>query len=151
MIVFYNQPNTLTLPYVYTVKEKGESKTIKDNFRFIPGINKITKDAWLAITKTAGDDMDYYRTILKVFQPKIDPLTKEEIGEEEDKIDVKKLNVQDMLELIENTMSLEKLELYYEYEKDKNKPRAPITRLLKSKINEVSQVEEAIRKSKEKK
>jgi len=138
MIIFYNKPNTLTLPY--KIKKKQEL------FKFIPGINHISKEVWLAIIKTAGDDMDYYKTLLKVFQPKIDLETKNEIGEEENEVDISKLRVAEMSELIENTMERKKLEEYYELEKQRDKPRTAITRLLNSKLEEISEVEAALEK-----
>jgi len=137
MIIFYNKPNTLTLPY--KVKKKQEL------FRFIPGINHISKETWLAIVNAAGNDMDYYKTLLKVFQPKIDVETKQEIGEEENKVDISGLKVSEMSELIENTMEKESLEEYYELEKKRDKPRTSITRLLKQKLEEISEVETALK------
>jgi len=142
MIIFYNKPNTLTLPY--------KLKKRQELFKFIPGINHISKEIWLAIVNAAGDDMDYYKTLLKIFQPKIDIETKEEIGEEENKVDISGLRVSEMSELIENTMEKEKLEEYYELERQRSKSRTSIIRLLKQKLGEISEVEAALKKKEKK-
>lgn len=144
MIVFYNQPNTLTLPY--TIITENEGKEIKENdfFKFVPGKNEIDKDIWIAIKDAAGDDMDYYDTVLKIFQPKEDEETGQEIGEEIKDINISKLNIHELKELVENTMEKEPLYDYLDLEKGRRKPRISVLRAIKDRISKISDAEESL-------
>ena len=87
MIVFYNRPNTLSLPYptiqkvefrdnqnkrVYDANGKVKliDKIVPVYFKFIPGKNTISKELWLQIAEYNKEDWDHYRTILNVFRAK---------------------------------------------------------------------------------
>ena len=85
MIVFYTQPNTLSLPYK-TIKKielkddkgqlvydaKGNIKLINKieaaYVRFVPGKNTITNELWVKIVEYNKKNWDYYSTILNVFK-----------------------------------------------------------------------------------
>lgn len=145
MIVFYNQPNTLTLPYTMVI----DGKKVNDFFKFVPGKNYIDKNIWIEISKAAGDDMDYYSTILSVFQPIEDKETGEVIGEEIDDVDISKLSVHEFRELIDNTMEKEPLYDYLDLEKSRTRPRTSILRSLKDRITKISDAEESLKKKNE--
>jgi len=138
MIVFYSLPNTMTLPYVIN--------KVKGSYRFIPGKNHIAQDIWTSIVKAAGDSMDYYNTVLRVFQPILNESTQIEVGEEFENVDLTELNVRDMKELIENTMDSKELIRYEVLEKDRDRPRTSILKALKDRIRVVSDVENKLSK-----
>lgn len=142
MIVFYTKPNTLTLPYI----EEINGNKVNSFYKFIPGKNEIDKNIWLNIVKAAGDDMEYYNTILKVFQPKEDEKTGEEIGEEIENVDISQLNIHEFKELIENTMEKEPLYDYLDFERKRTRPRTSILSALKDRITKISDAEEILRK-----
>lgn len=150
MVIFYKNPNTLTLPYILTITDQnGNIKRIQNVHKFVPGTNYLDKDVWLAIVKQHEDDMEYYSTMLKIFQPKLDRETKQLVGEDEKNIDIKKLAPNDFAELIENTMELEKLNKYFIFEKSKQEPRKFIIQKILDRKEEIEELEEIIRKSKE--
>jgi hypothetical protein len=152
MVIFYKNPNTLTLPYTLTVVagvDGKEIRKIQHVYKFVPGTNYLDKDVWLAIVKQHENDMEYYSTMLKIFQPKLDRETKQLIGEDEKNIDIKKLASNDFAELIDNTMELEKLNKYFIFEKNKQEPRKFIIQKIIDRKEEIEELEEVIRKSKE--
>jgi len=152
MIIFYKKANILSLPYSNGETSKGsEDGKIVDKpkieyFDFIPGRNNINIDTWLKIVEYNKDDMDYYKSILTIFRPKIDDKTKEEVGEEEEKIDISSLDIHDMLELIENTTERDELSRYYDLEKERKKPRTPIIRKIKKRDKEIEDIEKVLKK-----
>lgn len=152
MIIFYKKANILSLPYDSdgATKESQDGKIVDKPkigyFDFIPGRNNIHKDIWLKIIEYNKEDMDYYKSILTIFQPKIDDKTKEEVGEEEEKINISSLNIHDMLELIENTVERDELSRYYDLEKERKKPRTPIVRAIKSRDKEIEDIEKILKK-----
>lgn len=148
MVIFYKNPNTLTLPYTLVINPgTKEEKEVQDVYKFVPGTNHIDKDIWLAIIKQHKSDMDYYSTMLKIFQPKLDRETKQLIGEDEKNIDIKKLTASDFGELIDNTMELEKLNKYFIYEKSRTDPRQFIIRKIIDRREEVEEMEQFIKES----
>ena len=151
MIIFYNKPNTLSLPYI-------EEKTrLQKYFRFIPGKNHLPEKIWLAIVKAANKRMEYYETVLTVFKPKdsidikVDKDDKEEVisvdvGTNENDIDYNTLNVHEMISLIDNTMEISELEHLRSVEEKRDTVRKTVMKALDKKVEEIREVEEALKK-----
>lgn len=151
MIVFYSNPNTLTLPYI-------DSNSQSKFFKFLPGKNHMSETIWLAVVKAAGKNIGYYETVLSVFQPRKsieieipknedgEEVMEIEVGKDEQEIKYSNLNVRDMSELIENTMDGEELKDYMKMEKNRAKSRVTIMRLLEEKIAQISEIEEVLKK-----
>ena len=139
MIVFYNKPNLLILPYVDPEKKENRK------FKFVPGNNTIEKEVWLAIRQAHPNSIDYYDTLLKVFQPIVDEETKEVVGVPEDEIDYTRLNIREMAELIDNTMDRKELLNLKKLEKERAKPRNTVKKLIKEKLKQINAIEEAIK------
>lgn len=161
MIVFYEQPNVLYLPYKVTKKAElrdaqnqliydkdGKIKLIeKDSaeyFTFIPGKNIISKELWLKIVEYNKEDMEYYSTVLKIFRSRIDEETNEEIGEDEDKINLKTLNTTEMKNLIRNSMDIEDIQKYLKFEKERDKIRPSIIKEIKIRKVKINKADEAL-------
>lgn len=155
MIIFYNKPNTLALPYI------EEKTNLQKYFRFVPGKNHIPEKIWLAIVKIANKRMEYYETVLTVFKPKdsidikVDDNDKEEVisvdvGSDESDIKYEDLNVHEMVSLIDNTMEISELNHLKEIEEKRDITRKTVMKALDKKIAEVEEVEEALKKKEEK-
>lgn len=161
MIVFYSNPNTLSLPYKVTKKVElrdknnlpifdgtGNVKLVEKDFaeyyKFVPGKNIITKELWLKIVEYNKDDMDYYNTVFQIFKPKIDVKTNNEIGEDENKINLKTLSTKEMKDLIENTMELPDIDKYLKHEKGRDKIRPSIMKAIKNRKIEITKADEAL-------
>lgn len=166
MIVFYKNANVLNLPYKVTnivelrdeknvpvYDSNGKIKLVEKDaykyFRFIPGKNIITEELWKNISECNKDDMDHYSTILSVFRPKQNDDIDMEIGENEEDIDLSKLSTREFRELIENTMELNEINKYFDYEKSRDKVRPSVIktiRLMKTKISKADQAIESHKK-----
>ena len=140
MIVFYNKPNIMVLPYVCP-----DDKIVKF-FTFVPGENKLPNDVWVSIKKKAGSAMDYYNTLLKVFKPVIDKETNEEVGLDESDIDYSNLTVNEMSDVVENTMAKDKLINLLNAEKKRQKPRTTVKKIINDKLRQIDEIEEALKK-----
>lgn len=140
MLVFYNKPNTMTLPYLCP------DEHIVKLFTFVPGENKISSDVWIAIKKRAGDAMDHYAKMLKIFKPIIDEETQEEIGTDEEDIDYTNLNVNEMADLVENIMDKDKLVELLKNEKTRERPRITVKKMINAKLKQIDEIEEALKK-----
>lgn len=169
MIVIYNRPNVLKLPYKTTIKvqqhnkdnspafnEDGNpimiNKELPEYFSFVPGKNSISADLWLKIVDYNRDDMDHYNTLLKVFRPEseteIETGATVEIGSDEENLDLSKLSTKEFRELIENTMEIEDLNKYFIFENSRDKIRPSIIRSIKTMKNNVTKADNAVSKSK---
>jgi hypothetical protein len=161
MIIFYVKPNILNLPYKVTRKielrdkqnnpvfdENGKIRLVEKDFaeyhKFIPGKNCISKELWLKIVDYNKKNMEYYSTILKIFKPKIDEDTQEEIGENEDFINLKTLSVKEMKDLIENTMDIKDIDRYLKNEKERDRVRPSIIKAINNKKAQISEADEAL-------
>jgi len=177
MIIFYNKPNLLKLPYntvklvglrdkknipvidEETHKVKMVERNVPEFFIFKPGENIISPELWEKICEYNAEDMDHYLSMLKVFNPiktkRIEAKNEEEIeveiGQEEDKIDLSKLKLRDFKELIENTMEMKKLHEYFKFENSRDKPRPAIMSVIKDQKIQIANADKAIEKSKNKK
>lgn len=176
MIVFYNKSNLLRLPYNTTVevelrdeknipvidKETGRVKMVKKDYpeyvMFKPGENSISPELWEKICRYNAEDMSFYNSILKVFNPvetkRVEISNQEEveveIGQEEDEIDLSKLKTTDFKELIENTMEMKKLHKYFKFESSRDKPRASLVRAIRDQKTQIDNIDKAMENSKEK-
>ena len=163
MIVFYSKPNVMSLPYeviklvelrdkenqlVYdkSGKVRMVEKKSAEYFKFIPGKNKISKELWLKIVDYNKEDWDYYSTILTIFRPIIDEETKAEVGEEDDKINIKTLNAREMRDLVENTMDINEINRYLKIEKERDKTRPSVMKAIKSRKAQITKADEAFSK-----
>jgi len=160
MIIFYQKPNILSLPFKVIRKielrdkdnkpildDEGKPKLIDKDFaeyfKFVPGKNSISKELWLKIVEYNKEDMDYYSTVLTIFKPKIDEETEEEIGEDDENINIKELNAREMKDLVENTMTIGDLVYYEKTERERDKPRKTILNALRKQKDAISAADEA--------
>jgi len=161
MIVFYERPNALYLPYKVTKKvelrdvqnqliydKDGKVKLIEKSFAeyftFSPGKNIISKELWLKIVEYNKENMEYYSTILKIFRSKIDEETNKEIGEDENKINLRTLNTIEMKDLIRNSMDIKDIQKYLKFEKERDKIRPSIIKEIKIRKIKINKADEAL-------
>jgi len=163
MIVFYTQPNTLSLPYEIIKKielkdDKGQpvydgkgnvkliNKKEADYVRFVPGKNTITNELWIKIVEYNKKNWDYYSSILNVFKGKVDAKTKIEIGENEDEINIDLLSTSEMNALAENTMDINDVNRYLKNENKRDRPRPSVLKTIKKRKATISKADKAFDK-----
>jgi len=130
MIVFYNVPNILYLPYTDKENQVREAK-------FVPGKNVIDSEIWEIIcTKYKEDFRNYYSSCFKVLKP-VREIKDTDMAVGENVIDVYKLTVAELRDLIENTMEISELVSYKEAE-NKEKQRKTVFELIDKQIQKVS-------------
>ena len=140
MIVIYDEPRLLSLPYK---NERGQNCY----YEFKPGKNEISEDVWKSIAQEAGADMDYYSTILKVFKSKkVERVNEVELDIGAEKIDFKKLKAAETKELIDNTMDIDELKGYLKSEKKRKPKRKAVLKSIEAKIKEIEDFVEKIKK-----
>jgi len=165
MIVFYERPNSCTLPYKVIKKvevrdkngqivydDKGNVKTINKNgfeyFKFVPGKNIISPALWVKVVAYNRKNWDHYSTILKVFKGEFDKKTNVEIGADEDKINLDDLSPSEMNQLVENTMDYNDIIRYEKKEKSKDRPRQSVLKMIKRRKAIISEVDKAFEENK---
>ena len=138
MIVFYNQPNLLYLPYTDTGGASREAT-------FVPGKNVLSVDDWESIVSSHKKDFEnYYSKVLRVLKPTRE-IKDTEMCVGEDKIDIYKLTVNDAVDLIKNTMEIDELKAYKTSE-NKEKSRKCIFKEIDKQIKKISDFTEKITK-----
>lgn len=120
MIVTYGKANILTLSYI---EGEGEARAVH-LVKFVPGENQIKKDIWEKVKESIlsrpnGEaQLEYYLASLN-------PL--EEAGDNEDgSINYSDLNAKNLVGLVEETMSLDRLDAVEEFENGTDTPRKTV-------------------------
>lgn len=135
MIVLYNEPKLLYLPYIDKNKQQRERT-------FIPGKNTIDSEDWEAIVVFNKKRFEaYYNTKFKVLKPVKDIVAGMAIGE--NNVDVYKLTVIDLIDLINGTMEIDELRKYQEQE-NKGKKRKTVLAALGTQIKKIARFEQKI-------
>ena len=122
MIIIYDKANTLNLYYT------DESGAVKCN-KFVPGENDIAKVIWDAIVKYNEVRMEYYGRFLHALDEK---------AAGDGGIDYAALNVNDLRELIENRMDVDKLIEIETAENKRSKPRQSILKAIDKQVEAIS-------------
>jgi hypothetical protein len=165
MLVFYENPNTLSLPYPVLRKVEVrdsngtvrldsknkpifEEKEIPKYFKFVPGKNSISTKLWKEIVKYNEEDWDHYSTLLTVFRAHVDDKTGIEVGINEEKIDLTDLSTSEFKMLIKNTMDVDDLKRYKKFEMNRDKRRKVILDSIESMLDEISLADKEINKEK---
>lgn len=127
VVVIYNKANTLNLPY-----RIGEGKTSSVKFhKFLPGKNEVPQSIWESIKAEAGEErMDNHSRYMRAIEATVD--------EETGKLDFESLKTAaEMIELVENIMSLEELEQVAEFENARPQPRKTVLSAIEKQASEV--------------
>lgn len=126
IVVIYGKANTLSLPYA---TGEGKQRSVK-YCKLVPGRNEILKSIWDSINSELGEErMANYARHLK-------PLDVEVAEDGSINFDDIK-NVGDMCDLIEETMTLDKLAEIETYENNRDKPRVTVLRAIEDQKAEI--------------
>jgi hypothetical protein len=134
MIVIYDKANLLTLTYV----DGPEGKKSVKKFTFVPGRNEIPAEAWgkakdAVLKRPNGEEQwAHYSRYLKPVVDNDEPL------------DVVKLDAKDLEELIENTMQLEELAEIEAEEKKRERPRKAVMKAIEAQAKKIRNFREAV-------
>lgn len=135
MIVFYDLPNILSLPYT---RPDGTQKY----FDFTPGKTCVPDEIWKAIEKQNKKRIEnYYAQVLKPFIP-----VSKDFNEKT--INIATLSANEAISLIENTMEVDELRDYQQLEETRDKPRKLVLRAILSKISEIESFVKKVKEGK---
>ena len=130
MVVKHVGANIIGLPY-----DNSEGKGVY--FHFKPGNNTITKATWEAIKKYNKKNMSFYLKKLKPIQiEEVASIKEESRGLGDVVVDVSKMNVDPVVELIKGTTELATLQMYWGQE-SKGKNRKGIITAIEEQMAEV--------------
>lgn len=130
MLVIYNEPRQLSLPY----DDKGK----QIYFDFKPGDNIIKKEIWDKIIEQNKDDfLNCYGVKFKVMEGQVNPETGIETAKS-DTVNIAGLTIRDMTELIEHTTEIDTLKEYKEKENKRSTPRKGILKIIKEQIESIN-------------
>lgn len=136
MIVFYSEPRLAYFPY------KNVDGQIRE-LTFIPGKNTIAQEDWKCFVEQYKTDFEnYYNKLFKVLKP-IQQIKNTEMFIGEDKIDIYKLTVAEIYDLVENTMDINELKNYRDKEK-KEKKRKSVYKAIDKQIKKIARFEHKI-------
>ncbi|MEW5804285.1 MAG: hypothetical protein AB1847_19490 [bacterium] len=147
MIVFYDNPNILSLPYTLD--------GIQRYFDFVPGKNEIHPEVWKAISACNKERLDnHYSQFLRVFNPMLERVPPSAENELPLEIEVGKenfafhdLTVQQALDLVQNTMAIDELHAYKDAENSQKRPRKVVLNTIDSRIAEISELDKKIKEA----
>jgi len=140
MIIFYDKPNMLSLPYTI-----GGAQLY---CAFRPGRNDVADDTWDAIKSQNQQRIDdCYGMFLREFIPRVQIKQPEKFDVEN--IDITILSQPEALDLIENTMEIEDLEKYLDAEKKRKPQRKMVKKAIEEAINKIETFVGRIKSKKE--
>ena len=135
MIIIYDKANTLKLSYS---DAKGKVRYVT----FVPGRNDVDSEIWDAIIKANEKRFEYYAKFLYA-------LDKEAAGD--NGIDYAALKPKDLSDLINNTMSIDKLADIEAAEKGREKgPRTVVLKEIEKQLNAFAALDKKIADEKKK-
>ena len=138
IIVIYNKANTLNLPYSVGEGKKRSVKFLK----LVPGKNTVKESVWKLVCAEAGEErMANHSRYIKVPEVSID---------EAGKLDFDSLiNGAEMIEFVENIMSLDELKEAKDYEEGRSSPRKTVLIAIEKQVKSIQSMINEIEKSKE--
>lgn len=154
MIITNKENGIRSLPYpVEKYKDdKGKERIRSETFDFLPGNNEISPEVWNKIRENLTDEEKaHYDTFLIVIQPTTDE-TGFTVGPDEKEIDILELNVNQAVDYIKGTMSVDTLENYLKAEKKRKdtKPRKMVIKAIQEQISEIQEFEKKRQEEKDK-